>query len=251
MRANRFALIAMILIGARVLPAQVVATVEITDPALRALQEKSFNDLKTVGENIASHQFNFPFYLSRKLDIDEKVQKRTDQHSIRFENYNGSTVIAISGNYYGAYAADKFNEEQRARQTFQDVVVPILKAVVPTFENSTSVQGYAVEVSHHVINKTMGMPIERPENLMIYFPRAAALKLVAAQSNMAMQGALIDADVLLNAKQLSIWLTDEESTSVKESAPSESAPTNPKLTAIAAPAPAPPSHTASDTAAPH
>ena len=250
MRANRFALIAMILIGARVLPAQVVATVEITDPALRALQEKSFNDLKTVGENIASHQFNFPFYLSRKLDIDEKVQKRTDQHSIRFENYNGSTVIAISGNYYGAYAADKFNEDQRARQTFQDVVVPILKAVVPTFENSTSVQGYAVEVSHHVINKTMGMPIERPENLMIYFPRAAALKLVAAQSNMAMQGALIDADVLLNAKQLSIWLTDEESTSVKESAPSESAPTNPKLTAIAAPAPAPPSHIASDTAAP-
>ena len=81
MRANRFALIAMILIGARVLPAQVVASVEITDPALRALQQKSFRDLKTVGANIAGHQFNFPFYLSRKLDIDEKVQKRTDQHS--------------------------------------------------------------------------------------------------------------------------------------------------------------------------
>jgi hypothetical protein len=240
----------MILIGARLLPAQVVASVEITDPALRTLQEKSFNDLKTVGDNIVSHQFDFPFYLSRKLDIDEKVQKRTDQHSIRFERYNGSTVIAISGNYYGAYAADKFNEEQRARQTFQDVVVPILKAVVPQFENSTSVKGYAVEVSHHVINKTMGMPIERPENLMVYFPRAAAIKLAAAQSNLAMQGALIDADVLLNAKQLSIWLTDEESTSVKEPAPSVSAPTNATPAATAAPAPAPPSHVASDTAVP-
>ncbi len=242
MRANRFALIAMMLIGARLLPAQVVASVEITDPALRALQEKSFGDLKTVGENIAGHQFNFPFYFSRKLDIDEKVQKRTDQHSIRFENYNGSTVIAISGNYYGAYAADRFNEQQRARQTFQDVVVPILKAVVPTFENSTSVQGYAVEVSHHVINRTMGMPIERPENLMIYFPRAAALKLVTAQTNMAMQGALIDADVLLNAKQLSIWLTDEESIAVKESASSMSVPTTSTFTA---PAPASPPHIAS------
>ena len=247
MRANRLAFIGVLMLAARLLQGQVVASIEITDPALRALQEKSFNDLKTVGENIAGHQFNFPFYLSRKLDIDERVQKRTDQHSIRFENYNGSTVIAISGNYYGAYAADKFNEAQRARRTFQDVVVPILKAVVPTFRGSTSVQGYAVEVSHHVISKTMGMPIERPENLMIYFPQAAAMKLVEAQNNFAMQGALIDADVLLNAKQLSIWLTDEDTTSVEESAPPVAAPANPTLTAAATPAAAPPSRTASGT----
>src|SRR6202158_4934551 len=150
MLANKIVLVATLLACARILPAQVVASVEMTDPALRALQQQSFTDLKTVGQNITGYPFTFPFYLSRKLDIDEKVQKRTDQHSIRFEHYNGSTVIAISGNYYGSYAADKFNEEQRARQTFQDVVVPILKAVVPTFQDNTSVQGYAIEVSHHV-----------------------------------------------------------------------------------------------------
>jgi len=219
MRVSRVPLLAMLLLGAPLLAAQVVATIEITDPALRALQEQSFNNLKTVGQNITGYQFSFPFYLSRKLDIDERVQKRTDQHSIRFEHYNGSTVIAISGNYYGAYAADRFNEEQRARQTFQDVVVPILKAAVPTFQGDTAVQGYAVEVSHHVISKTMGMLIERPENLMIYLPQAAAVKLVAAQTNLAMQGALLDADVLLNAKQLSIWLTDEDQASVTGDAP--------------------------------
>jgi hypothetical protein len=253
MRANRFAFIAMMLIGARVLPAQVVASVEISDPALRVLQEQSFADLKTVGQNITGYPFNFPFYLSRKLDIDEKVQKRSDQHSIRFEHFNGSTVIAISGNYYGAYAADKFNEEQRARQTFQDVIVPIMKAVVPTFQGSTSVQGYAVEVSHHVINKTMGMPIERPENLMIYFPKAAAIKLVEAQNNLAMQSALIDADVMLNAKQLSIWLTDEENSPVKESEPPPSVPVriaSPPLTAVAVNAPATSANAPSDAPVP-
>src|SRR5579859_98849 len=233
MHTNRIALVATLLACTRILPAQVVASVEITDPALRALQQQSFTDLKAVGKKIADYPFNFNFYLSRKLDIDENVQKRSDQHSIRFEHLNGSTVLAISGNYYGAYAADKFNEEQRARQTFQDVVVPILKAAVPTFESSTAVQGYAVEVSHHVINKTMGMPIERPENLMIYFPRVAAVKLIEAQNNLAMQGALIDAEVLLNAKQLSIWLTDENSASAGESAPDVAAPTNPTLTAAA------------------
>ncbi len=219
MRASRIAFLAMLLIGARLVPAQVVAPVEIGDPALRALQERSFSDLKTVGQNIVSYPFTFPFYLSRKLDIDEKVQKRTDQHSIRFDHYNGATVIAVSGNYYGAYASDRFNEEQRARQTFLDVVVPILKAVVPAFQGNTAVQGYAVEVSHHVVTKTMGMPIERPENLMVYFPQAAAVKLVNAQNNLAQQGALLDADVLLNAKQLNIWLTDDEQAAAKEPAP--------------------------------
>ena len=230
MRANRIAILTMLLLGVRMLPAQVVSTVEIGDPALRTLQQQSFNDLKTVGKSIATYPFTFPFYLSRTLDIDEKAQKRTAPHSIRFEHYNGDTVIAISGNYYGAYASDKFSEEQRARQTFLDVVVPILKAVVPTFQANAAVQGYAVEVSHHVITKTMGMPIERPENLMVYFPQAAAGKLVAAQNNLAQQGALLDADVLLNAKQLNIWLTDEEQPSTKESAA-----TAPEVAGIAAP----------------
>jgi hypothetical protein len=54
---------------------------------------------------------------------------------------------------------------------------------------------------------------------MVYFPQAAAVKLVAAQNNLAMQGALLDADVLLNAKQLDIWMTDEEQAPAKESEP--------------------------------
>jgi hypothetical protein len=218
----------MLLIGASLLAAQVVSPVEISDPALRALQEKSISDLNAVGKNIAAIQFNFPFYLSRKLDIDERQQKRTDQSSIRFEHYNGVTVLAISGNYYGAYAADKFNEEQRERETFLDVVVPILRAAVPRFQGNAMVQGYAVEVSHHVINKTTGMPIERPENLMVYFPQSAAVKLVAAQNNLALQGALLGADVFLNAKQLDIWLTDNQQVATIES--ESAAPETPKTT---------------------
>ena len=69
--------------------------------------------LKIIAQNITKHSFDYPFYCSRKLDIDEKQQKRSDQHSIRFEHFDGVTVLAVSGNYYGAYAADKFSEELR------------------------------------------------------------------------------------------------------------------------------------------
>jgi hypothetical protein len=203
--------------GARALTAQAVAPIEIHDPEMRALEERSFNDLKAVGQNIAGYQFNLPFYFSRKLDIDEKQQQRTDQHSIRFDRYNGATVIAISGNYYGAYSADKFSPEQRARETFLHVVVPILKAAIPAFQGNTAVQGYAIEVSHHVVAMSLGMPIERAENLMVYFPQKAAARLVAAGNNLAIQGALLDADVFLNANPLNLWLTDDGEAAAKES----------------------------------
>lgn len=237
MRASRAAFLVMLLIAARPVPAQVVSPVEISDATLRALQEQSLNNLKAAGHNITSYHFDFPFYLSRKLDIDEREQKRTDQHSIRFEHYNGATVLAISGNYYGAYSAERFNAERRARETFESVVVPILKVVVPEFQGNASVQGYAVEVSHHVIGKTMGMPIERAENLMVYFPRNAAVKLVVAQSNFAQQAALLEADVFLNAKQLNIWLTDGDPASTEETAaatPDAARTTIPPTTAVSA-----------------
>jgi hypothetical protein len=210
MRANRFAWLAIALLAGRAASAQVVPAVEIRDPELRILQQNSMSQLKQVGQNIAAHHFNYPFYFSRKLDVDEHQQQRMDQHSIRFERFDGATVLAISGNYYGAYSAVKFNEEMRARETFLNVVVPIFKAAVPVFQSDSRVQGYAVEVSHHVFGRTMGMPIERAENLMVYLPQSAAMKLVKAQTKLQQQVAMLESEVFLNANPVDILLTDEE-----------------------------------------
>jgi len=210
MRANRFAWLAIVLLAGWVASAQVVPAVEIRDPELRTLQQNSMSQLKQVGQNIAAHHFNYPFYFSRKLDVDEHQQQRMDQHSIRFERFDGATVLAITGNYYGAYSAVKFNEEMRARETFLSVVVPIFKAAVPVFQNNSTVQGYAVEVSHHVFGRTMGMPIERAENLMVYLPQSAAVKLVKAQTKLQQQVAMLESEVFLNANPFDILLTDEE-----------------------------------------
>ena len=165
--------------------------------------------LKIIAQNITKHSFDYPFYCSRKLDIDEKQQKRSDQHSIRFEHFDGVTVLAFSGNYYGAYAADKFSEELRARQTFLSAVLPIAQASVPLLQNNPQVQGYAIEISHHVIGRTMGMPVERAENMMVYLPRNAAIKLVAATDKQSQQAALLESKIFLNANPLNIWLSDD------------------------------------------
>jgi hypothetical protein len=186
----------------------VVSPVEIKDPALRALQQQYMDDLRQAGADILSTHFDYPFYLSRKLDLDQARQQVADQTSIRFDTYSGKTVLAITGNYYAAYSAPKINAEQRARSTFLNVVMPILKAAVPRFQNNPQVQGYAVEISHHIMGKVMGVSMERPENLMVFLPRSGALRLLAAKDETGQQSALLQGQVFLNAQPISIWLND-------------------------------------------
>jgi hypothetical protein len=199
----------LVLFAAAVSLAQVVSPVEIKDSALRALQQQYMDDLSRVGEDILATQFEYPFYLSRKLDLDQAQQQLADQSSIRFDSYKGQTVLAITGNYYAAYSAQKISPGQRARSTFLNVVMPILKAAVPRFQNNQHVQGFAVEVSHHIMGKVMGVSMERPENLMVFLPRSGALKLLAAKDETSQQAALLQGEVFLNAQLISIWLNDK------------------------------------------
>ena len=116
---------------------------------MRSLQQQYINDLKVVGQDIQALPLKYHFYLNRKLDLDESQQQHADQRSIRFDRYNGQTVLAVTGNYYAAYP-EKIAADQRARSTFLSVVMPILKSEVPRFQANQQVQGYALEISHHV-----------------------------------------------------------------------------------------------------
>ena len=67
------------------------------------------------------------------------------------------------------------------------IAEPILKAAVAHFQNNASVQAYALEISHHVLGKVGGVAVERPENLVIVLPQAAAIRLATANDDSARQ----------------------------------------------------------------
>lgn len=207
--SQRFACCCWLFFASLVSVAQVVAPVEIKDPELRSLQTDYMDDLKAAGAEIVGTSFDYPFYLSRKLDLDQKQQKSADQRSMRFEHYEGRVVIAISGNYYASYSADHLSKEQRVRSTFQNVALPILRATVPKFQTNKDVQGYALEISHHITGKVMGVAMERPENVLIYLPQAAALKVLNAKSEEAEEAALLQGQFYVNAEPVSPWLNGE------------------------------------------
>jgi hypothetical protein len=197
------------ILSAGLLCAQVVSPPEIRDPELRELQEKHFAELKAAAVAIASHQFPYRFYFSRTLDLNEDQQKSRDQRSIQFAKYGHQTVVQITGNYYAAYSDELMKKEERARRTFEDVMLPMLRAMlraeVPQLSDEPRLQGFALEISHHVRKKVLGVSGEHPENVVLVIPKAAALRLVSAPDEATQAMALEEGSLFINGEAATIW----------------------------------------------
>ncbi|MGC2323842.1 MAG: hypothetical protein WA463_14525 [Terriglobales bacterium] len=189
--------------------AQVVSPLEIKDPELRALQQRYTGTLQAVATQIETLKFPYPFYFSRVLDVNEAKQRQLDQRSIRFAKFENQTVLQITGNYYASYATPSMDGNARARKTFLDVMLPLLKAAVPQFPADQDFQGFALEVSHHIRGTVSGIKAENSENVVVVLPRAAAKKLVSATDVEAQQAALLDGRAYLNGEPMTLWLSDD------------------------------------------
>ena len=193
------------MLSAGLLCAQVVSPPEIRDPELRDLQQKHFAELKAVAVAIGAHQFPYRFYFSRTLDLNEEQQKNRDQRSIQFAKYGHQTVVEILGNYYAAYSDELVKKEERAHRTFEDVMLPMLRAEVSQLSDVPAIQGFALEISHHVRKKVLGVSAEHPENVVLVIPKAAALRLVAAPDEATQAMALEEGSLFINGEAATLW----------------------------------------------
>ena len=190
--------------------AQVLAPEEIRDPQLRALQEKYRNELKLVPKAAAAHNFPYHFYFSRKLDLEEKDQKQGDQRSVQFDRYQGQVVVKVTGNYFVSYSAGLVKPQERARRTYEGVILPLLEAAVHAFEKTDVPQAFAFEISHHVRRKVLGVSTEAVENVVLVLPKASAQRLVSSADPQVRQAAILEGETFLNAAPISFWPRPQE-----------------------------------------
>jgi hypothetical protein len=186
--------------------AQVISPLELNDPKLQRLQQKNFRTLVDIGGEIQRYKFSYPFYLSKVLDIDLAKMKDVDQRSIRFDSYKGETVLEVTGNYYASYNADSMDAEARLKTTFEQVIVPILKIEVPHFPDDSLFASFAIEVSHHVRAKVMGVRQEQAENVTVIIPVPSAQKLVDAKNDDQKQSAVLESRIYLNGQPYTLWV---------------------------------------------
>lgn len=184
---------------------QVVSPPEILDGQLRELQQKHMTDLKKVATEISAHSFPYRLYFSRTLDLSEEQQKRSDQRSIRFDKFHGQTVLEITANYYASYSAELMQKEQRARRTLQDVAVPMLESAIPALADEDEVQSFAIEISHHVRRKILGVRDENCENVALILPAAAAKQMMAATTSGEREAALMQGQLFVDRQPVEGW----------------------------------------------
>jgi len=228
-----------LLLAAAGVHAQVMAPEEIRDPQLRALQQKYRNDLKLIAHAIDARNLPFHFYFSRQMDLEETVQKRSDQRSIQFDRYQGRLVLKITGNYFASYSDELIKPEERARLTYETIMLPLLEAAVHALDKADVPQAFAFEISHHVRKKILGVSSEGAENVVLVLPKESAQRLVASGNPQAREAALFEGEAFLNARPIPLWHQEE---TVAQAA--ANAPRTPAL-AQAPPPTAPPEPTVS------
>jgi hypothetical protein len=187
---------------------QALTPAEIKQPQMRALQEKYFQQLQSIGAEVQAHVFPYSFYFSRVLDLGLAQQERADQRSLRFDNYGGMTVVELTGNYFASYSSETVDKSHRALRTFQDVMMPILEIAMPVLKDNPDVEGFAMEISHHVGGKAMGTRMERPENLVLVLSKEAALRLVNGKTENDRQAGLLDGQFFVNGEPFILYLSD-------------------------------------------
>ncbi len=240
MRLRSAILFALVL--AAIAPAQVLAPAEIADPYLRGLQQGHLDELHTMTAAIAKHEFPFRFSFSRKLDLSEKEQARSDQRSIQFDKFQNQTVLKITGNYFAAYPAERMTSEERIRRTCNDVMVPIIDAAAAALARADVPDAFALEISHHVIRKVMGQQTEIFENAVLILPKASAMRVLEAHDEAGRIAALQDGVAYLNGSPIAIYPDDRKiAPAVKTTAvtPPAPVPAGPPIPAASAPIPVP------------
>lgn len=140
MRWARVFVVFAVWIAGLPLAAQVMMPAELLDPSSQRLQQRHIKTLMVIGNEIESHKFPYPFYFSRVLDVDMEKMQAADQRSIRFDIYQGQTVLEITGNYYAAYTAELMDPYIRLKETFKQVVLPILQIETAHFPTTQSLR---------------------------------------------------------------------------------------------------------------
>ena len=96
--------------------------------------------------------------------------------------------------YYASYSAELMKPQERALQTYQEVMLPLLEAATPTFATPNVPDAFALEISHHVRKKMLAVSSEGFENVVLILPGTSALRLMTATSAQAKQAAISEGE---------------------------------------------------------
>src|SRR6516225_8327080 len=104
-----------------------VSPTEVVNPRAKADEQKYLPQLVSLQRAIGTAQFPFTFRLARYLDAKPGQRAALDSNGIEFVYFQQHVVLKVSGFYRVAFDSIQLNQNARARQTFEQAVMPALR----------------------------------------------------------------------------------------------------------------------------
>jgi len=183
-----------------------VSPVEVLNPRLKANEARYLPQLQSLQQSIAATKFPFPFRLARYPNAKPGQRVASDPNGIEFVYFEGRVVLKISGIYKAAFNARLLSKNERASQTIQDVVVPILQLVKQQIPSNVDCDGIGFEIIYNTRDANKAYDYEGQEVLTVVFDRKDAFSYANASGNAERQQILNRSDIFVDGKEFGLAL---------------------------------------------
>jgi hypothetical protein len=179
---------------------------EVLNPRAKAAEEKYFQQLQSLHQSIGAARFAFPFRLARYLNAKQGQRAALDSSGLEFVNFQSRVVLKISGIYNATFDVGQMSRNQRAGQTFQEAVVPILRLVTKDIPRTTDFDCIGFEIIYGTRENSDNYDLEGKESLTVVFNRDDAFKYANTTEIAERQKILNRSDIFLNGEDFGLAL---------------------------------------------
>ncbi len=206
---------------------------EIRNPDLKALETEYFSQLKSMNQAIVRLHFLFPFYLSRYVGVEPAKQAESDSRGLEFVKFHDRIVLKVTGNYSAAYNTEKLTRNERASQTFRDVILPALQVITQTISPDGRFDSIGFEISYHARERNKSFDYEGKETLVIVFDLKDAFVISQSTNDASRQDILNRSLIYIGGEEYGLNLLDRDPTVVDTQSRSKSKKIDASSTAAA------------------
>lgn len=193
-----------ILLGVTAITYAQVSPVEVLNPKLKADEAQYFPQLRSLQQSIAVTRFPFPFRSARYPNEKHGQRAASDPNGIEFVYFEGREILKISGIYQAAFNAALLSKNERASQTFRDVVVPILRLVRQQIPTNVDCDGIGFEIIYNTRDANSAYDYEGREVLTVVFDREDAFSYADATGDAQRQQILNRSDIFVDGKEFGL-----------------------------------------------
>jgi hypothetical protein len=186
-----------------------ISPAEITNPRLNVPEQTYFRQLIALNRAIA--QMNFPFSLSPRRYIGLRPKNEAaDTRGLEFVLFHDRLLLKISGDYNAAFDGALLTQNERARNVFNSVAVPILSLLPRYFSASASFDGFGLEFAYHVRTQTHAYQYEGVEILTMVLGKDGALAYAGVKDEARRQEILDESEIYLDNSRFGLSLQGRE-----------------------------------------